>query len=80
MDELREYLNSLSVGEQVAFAARCRTSIGYLRKAISVRSRIGDRLAIAIDRESGGRVTCESVAPDTDWAYLRKKTASRRTS
>lgn len=80
MDELREYLNSLSVDEQSAFAGRCDTTIGYLRKAISVRCRIGERLAIAIDRESGGRVKCESIAPDTDWAYLRKKTASRRSS
>lgn len=51
--------------------ARCDTSLGYLRKAISVNQRIGEKLAIAIERESGGAVRCEEICPDVDWHYIR---------
>lgn len=71
MDTLRAYLNNLSPAEQEAFAANCGTSIGYLRKACSIRQRLGADLCIAIERESSGTVTCEELRPDVDWAYLR---------
>lgn len=71
MNTLLAYLNSLSPEEQTAFAARCDTSIGYLRKAISIDQRLGESLCINIERESGGAVRCEDIRPDTDWAFLR---------
>ena len=71
MDTLREFLNSLNTADQVAFAARCKTSVGYLRKAISVQQQLGESLCISIERESKGAVLCESLRPDVDWAYLR---------
>ncbi len=71
METLRDYLNSLPVDEQAAFAARCGTTVGYLRKAISIRQPINAATAIAIERESGGAVTCESLRRDVDWAYIR---------
>jgi DNA-binding transcriptional regulator YdaS (Cro superfamily) len=71
MEQLREYLNGLTTDEQSRFCARCKTSIGYLRKAISVGQKIGESLAIEIDRESSGAVRCEDLRPDVDWAYLR---------
>lgn len=71
MESLRTFLNGLSPTDQAVFADRCGTSIGYLRKAISTRQRIGESLAIAIERESVGAVTCEELRPDVDWAYLR---------
>lgn len=73
METLREYLNSLETSEQEAFAARCETSVSYLRKAISVNQKIGEKLAIAIERESGGAVRCEKLRPDVDWKYLSKR-------
>lgn len=75
MDTLLAYLNSLDASAREAFAARCGTSIGYLRKAISIGQRIGEGLCIEIDRESAGAVTCEVLRPDVDWAYLRKSKA-----
>lgn len=36
MEELRLYLNSLSLEEQREFATKCGTSIGYLRKHLAV--------------------------------------------
>lgn len=50
---------------------RCGTTIGYLRKGISVGARFGSALCIAIERESGGAVTCEELDPEADWAFLR---------
>ncbi|MPW17909.1 Cro/Cl family transcriptional regulator [Paraburkholderia sp. CNPSo 3157] len=71
MDKLLAYLNSLSTEAQRDFAARCGTTIGYLRKAISAGQQLGESLCINIDRESGGVVRCEDLAASVDWAYLR---------
>lgn len=71
MDKLRAYLNGLTVSEQTHFAARCGTTIGYLRKALAVNQRIGESICIALERESGRSVRCEDLRPDVDWAFLR---------
>lgn len=71
MKALREYLNSMEPRAQKAFAKRCGTSVGYLRKAISVDQRIGESLVIAIERESDGHVRCEQLRADVDWKFLR---------
>lgn len=75
METLRTYLNSLSPQGQVLFCERCKTSIGYLRKVISTGQRLGESLAIDIERESSGAVRCEDLRPDVDWAYLRGTSA-----
>lgn len=74
MKDLIDYLNSLGREQQAAFAVRCGTSIGYLRKAASVGQRLGERLCVSLERESAGAVRCESLRPDVDWAYLAKRT------
>jgi DNA-binding transcriptional regulator YdaS (Cro superfamily) len=81
-ESLRTYLNSLEVEDQVSYAERCGTSLGYLRKALSTKERIAESTAIALDRESGGRVPVEDVRPDVDWSYLRgtSKRGSRLTT
>lgn len=71
MDTLLAYLNSLSVEDRERFAAGCGTTVGYLRKACSINQKLGADLCIGIERESGGRVVCEKLRPDVDWAYLR---------
>lgn len=71
MKELLEFLNSLDGREQDKFARKCGTSVGYLRKAACVKQRLREALVIAIDRESGGVVSCETLRPDVDWGYLR---------
>lgn len=69
--ELTDYLNSIGVERAAIFAKACGTTVGYLRKAISAGQSIGEKYVIAIERESGGLVTCERLRPDVDWAYLR---------
>lgn len=75
MNQLLTYINSLPKAERHAYVTRCETSEGYLRKAISKGQRLGERLCIALDRESAGAVRCEHLRPDVDWAYLRSTQA-----
>lgn len=71
MDKLLTHLNSMDPVDQQAFAKRCGTSVGYIRKAVSIGQKLGESLVISIERESAGAVTCEELRPDVDWAYLR---------
>lgn len=64
MNELKIYLNSLTMKEQVDFARRCDTSVGYLRKAISKNSRLGTEICVAIERETNGLVTRKHLIED----------------
>lgn len=71
MKQLQAYLNGLPSAEQAAYAKRCGTTIGYLRKCISTGQLIGERICINLERESERAVTCEGIRADVDWAYLR---------
>lgn len=71
MNKLLAYINSLSVTEQMAFAASCETTVGYLRKAISKGQKLGESLCIKIERMSDGKVICEDIRDDVDWAFIR---------
>lgn len=71
MRELIDYLSGLTPQDQSAFAARCQTSIGYLRKAVSAKQKLGVELCIRLDRESGGAIRCEQLRPNLDWEHLR---------
>ena len=80
MDKLLKFINSLPTAEQAQFAARCGTTIGYLRKACSIGNRLGADIAILIERESGGIVTCDMVRPDVDWSFLRSSRTPQPTT
>lgn len=69
MDKLLAYLNGLSKEEQIAFADRCETSIGYLRKAISKGQKLGSGLSVLIERESSNQVTRKDLHSD-NWAQI----------
>lgn len=69
MDKLLEFINSLPVLEQQAFAAGCGTSIGYLRKAISKGQLLGAALCVAIEQATAGAVTRKDLRPN-DWAEI----------
>ncbi len=71
MKKLLDYLNSLPLEERGAFAMRCKTTMGYLRKAISTRQKINAETCIHIERESEGVVLCEHIRPDVGWWVLR---------
>jgi len=65
------YLASLPAQERDAFAQRCGTTVGYLRKAVSAGQRLGESLCMHIERESGGAITCEDLRTDVPWEVLR---------
>ncbi len=67
-----DFLKSMSAQERTHFAARCETSVDYLFQIANGRRSPKAALAIAIERESGGKVTCEALLPGADWAYMRK--------
>ena len=69
MNTLRLYLNSLPPQAQSAYAARCQTTIGYLRKALSKGHSLGGALCRRLDEESGGRVRRGALRPDI-WPEL----------
>lgn len=71
MDKLLAYLNSLPTPDQQAFAMRCDTSVGYLRKAISTKQKLGEGLCIKIERESNRQIVCEDLRSDVDWGFIR---------
>jgi DNA-binding transcriptional regulator YdaS (Cro superfamily) len=69
--DLKTFWLSMPVPERQAFAERCGTSFGFLRNVAYGQKTCGEKLAIAIERESAGRLRCEQLRPDVDWAYLR---------
>ncbi len=68
---LLEFLKQRSVDDRRDFAERCGTSLGHLMNVAYGVKPCGEGLAVEVDRESKGDVTCESLCPDVDWAYVR---------
>ena len=75
IEKLLEYLKSLTPEQRNDFAGRCKTSIGHLRNVAYGGRPCGEKLAIAIDRESAGGVRAEDCRTDVDWEYIRQSTA-----
>jgi len=75
---LSEYLTGLSAAEKRLFAEACGTSPKYLYQIGAGIRAANMVLAIAIERESGGKVQAESLVPAADWDYLRSKFTDRR--
>lgn len=72
MKPLLDYLNSMPVAAQEAFAKRCSTTVGYLRQIAYGHRECQPALAINLERESNRAITCEELCPTgVDWAYIR---------
>lgn len=66
MNKLLTYLNGLDFNERDAFSHRCRTTVGYIRKACSAGQSIGPEICVAIERATDGAVTRQDLRP-SDW-------------
>lgn len=64
MDKLISYLNSLDKPDRTAFAQRCGTSEGYMRKARSAGQQFRCELCVRIERESNFAVTRKDLRDD----------------
>ena len=71
MDKLLAYIKGLPLAEREHFAARCGTTLGYLRKACSIKQKLNEMVCLRISSESGHLVTPEDLRPDVDWALVR---------
>jgi len=69
--ELKTYFMAMTVSERDEFAARCETSRQHITNIAYGNKPCAEKLAIAIDRESGGVVKAETLRADVDFAYLR---------
>lgn len=72
MDTLRAYLGTLSVSQQRAYALRCGTTLGYLRKALCTRPRLDGALVRRLDENSHGAVSRRELRPDI-WPSAKVK-------
>jgi DNA-binding transcriptional regulator YdaS (Cro superfamily) len=69
--DLKTYMHQLESAELEDFAKAVSSSVGHLRNIAGGLRQAGEALAISIERESQGTVTCEEMRPDVDWAYVR---------
>ncbi|MBA3756503.1 MAG: Cro/Cl family transcriptional regulator [Nitrosomonas sp.] len=79
MECLREYLNKKPKHEQVDFAKKCGTTIGYMRKAINTGQEIGTEISVCIEQFSDGEVTRQMLHPSNftnKWPELAQSTNS----
>lgn len=74
--ELKAYLSQLSTEERKAFAKRCQTTLGYLNQIMYGNSKCSASLAIKIDKESFGEVSCDLLCPEADFDYVRNQALS----
>lgn len=80
MDEIKAYLKSLpDEPTREAFAVRCGSTIGHLRNVMYGLRTCAEELAVALERESEGKLPCEVTckAPwhrirDANWAWHPK--------
>lgn len=69
---LKPYLRTLpDKAAREAFASRCGTTLTYLRFVAYKAKKASAELAIAIERESGGKVRADEVRPDLSWDVIR---------
>lgn len=76
--KLINFLETMDKPQRKAFALRCGSSPGHLNNVAYECRQCSGKLAIAIERESKGAVTCEEVCPEADWAYVRNARRLRR--
>lgn len=67
MDELRAFLNSMTLAEQRTFAEKCGTTLNSLRVALAKGSALGAELSVSIEKNSNGIVTRKHLHPDRWW-------------
>jgi hypothetical protein len=76
MKTLRAYLKTLTPDEQAAFAKRCGTSIGYLRKALSTGPKLDGALVRKLSEASAGAVVKSDLRSDIWDAEPKRKKAA----
>lgn len=68
---LHAYIKVLDKAKLDDLAVRCDTTAGQLKQIAYGNRRASVVLAVSLERETQGSVTCDQLRPDVDWAYLR---------
>lgn len=69
---LLDFLKGLGSRDDLQkFALSCDTTPAHLWQVARGYRRAGESLCINLDRETGGKIRCEDLRPDVDWAYIR---------
>lgn len=65
MDNFIKYFNSMTADERESFARKCGTSVGYIRKIISLRGKsfFGPKMCLKFKRASGGLIDPRELRP-----------------
>lgn len=69
--KLLDWLNELPKPTQDMLAGKMGTSTGQLRQIAHGARNCSVRLAVEIDKYSGGRVTMTELAPSIDWEHVK---------
>lgn len=69
MDKLKSFFAGIPRSDRDHFAARCGTTAAFIRNVIYGQRKAGEKLCVAIERESGGVVTRRDLRPD-DWHLI----------
>jgi len=64
MDKLKTLIKPMSPEEREDFAARCGTTWHFLRNVMYGQRTAGEKLCVAIERESGRAVTRQDMRED----------------
>jgi DNA-binding transcriptional regulator YdaS (Cro superfamily) len=78
--KLKPFLQTMTLVEREAFAKACKSGSSHLNNVSYGYRPCSPELAIRIERASGGKVTCEDVCPEFDWAYSRERKHRQRMS
>jgi len=70
--ELLDWLNGMSKESQEKLAAQMGTTCGQLRQIAYGNRRCSARLAVLLDKFSGGAISMTHLAPTLDWRHIRR--------
>lgn len=77
MSTFKTYIYSMPMAARHSFAQACGTSWLFLRNVAYGHSKAGEKLSVAIERESRGAVTRKDLRPD-DWHEIWPELAERQ--
>lgn len=77
MEQLKNFLKLMPMEERLAFARRCGTTYAFLRNIMYGQRSPGEKLSVALERESGGAVTRQSMRKD-DWHLIWPELAQQK--
>ena len=73
--DLKTYIMEMDKQGRVLFAQRVGASVGHLQNVCYGYKPCAAELAIAIERESAGKVQFESLCPSIDVSHMRRAVA-----